>query len=249
MSVYADIPNAEVDIDKAVKSSTAKKFRDNPLAALEGDPTAKAAGVGLFIEKDPGAGLQTGILTDDNDVDKVLTPDGAGGAKWSSGVSGMVLVERKEIAAAVTVVTFAGLDGDADEIYKLVARINAVSATYSLRPNGLVTNQAFRRNENAVSSSGVGMPIVQVGIGIEQLMFTLEFHARDIVLATNMGRMVLGQAMSANTAGIGSPTVPILNQFGHLWTGAGNVTTLDVISSVANGIGIGSTLNLYKLTQ
>jgi hypothetical protein len=88
MATYDEIPDSELAVDAPVKSSTHEKLRDNPLAALEGDPTAKAENAGLFIEFDGGGGSQTGILTDETDTSKVLAPDGVGGAEWVGGGSG-----------------------------------------------------------------------------------------------------------------------------------------------------------------
>ena len=58
MPVYDTILDAETDPDQPLKSSLAKRWSNNFLAALEGDPTAVAAGVTL---KD--AALDAGAAT------------------------------------------------------------------------------------------------------------------------------------------------------------------------------------------
>lgn len=245
MTIYGNIPNAELAIDAAAKSSTWTKQRDNPLAIFEGDPTALAAGKGLAIEK---AG-QTAVITDDNDQDKVLTPDGAGGAKWSAGVSGMILVERKEIAAAVASVTFAGLDGDVDEVYKLIARINkapAPAATFSLQPNGLATNQGISKVINGAAAVATGgLPLITTAAFATFVTFECLIHAREVVQAITMPRTFNGKVTEINT---GLNTVPQMIDFGGMWDGAGNMVSLDIVGN-ANSIGIGSTFELFKLVQ
>ena len=78
MTTYAAIPDAEIDPNKPALSSTMVKMRDNPLAVVQGDPTAIAAGLGVYVDKSG----QMALLTDETDTDKVLTPDGAGSARW-----------------------------------------------------------------------------------------------------------------------------------------------------------------------
>lgn len=247
MAVYDIIPNSEVDIDKPVKSSTAKKFRDNPLAVTQGDPTALAAGEGVAIDFDFGSGPQTAIITDETDTDKSLTPDGAGGAKWTAGVSGMVLVERKEIVAAVTDVTFSGLDGDTDEVYKLIGRIVTTGiAVYTVRPNNLTTNQAGRINENGGTATSADIRIILANALINAVMFEMLIHAREVVQTVTIPRVFTGSALTID----GAPNaIPLLNQFGAMWDGGGNITSLVIHSSIASLIGIGSTFELFKLSQ
>ncbi len=246
MAVYGDIPNPEIDIDEAVKSSTAKKFRDNPLAVTQGDPTAKAAGEGVAIEFDFGAGSQTSIITDELNTDKSLTPDGAGGAKWTSGVSGMILVERKEIAVAVTRVDFLGLNGNVDEVYRLVARINKpISATTDLimTVNGGVNLDGTRMTENGVTRTDTigrfhAPQAVASAIQIDMLI-----HARQVVQALNIPRMFQGKV--TENQGV---AIFMVNDFAIVDLALGNYTSIELGGPVG-GIGVGSTFELFKLSQ
>lgn len=81
---YSAIPDSEVDPSKPILSTTGYKFRDNPIAICEGEAAALAAGKGVAIDKDFGAGSQTAIITDELDTTKVLKPDGAGSAVWGT---------------------------------------------------------------------------------------------------------------------------------------------------------------------
>jgi hypothetical protein len=81
---YAPISDTEIAVDKPLTASLVARMRDNPLAMLKGSPSARAAGLGVFVQKDIGAGNQCGIQTDNLDTTAVLRPDGAGGVVWSS---------------------------------------------------------------------------------------------------------------------------------------------------------------------
>lgn len=251
MATFDAIPNTELDIDKAVKSSTAKKFRDNPIAALEGDATAQAAGAGLFIEKDPGGGPQTGIITDETDIKKVLTPDGAGNAKWSPDFKpALILVERKEIAVAVSTVTFSSLDGNTDEVYKLIGRIeNNVTANtpiFRLRPNGLSTDQNARNIINGVSSV-IGQLQFIVGQGSNNdYSFEMIIHAKETVGAITMLRSFFGKSIEYPQA---AAAVASIQDFGMVWRGAGNLISLDIHADISTEIQPGSTFELFKFAQ
>ncbi len=252
MAAYSSIPNSEVDIDKPVKSSTGKKFRDNPLAVTQGDPTALLAGEGVAIDYDFGAGSQTSIITDETDSKKALAPDGAGGAFWSDSIAGWTLLERKEIAVATNLVTFAGLNGDVEEVYKIIGRIRKVvvgSTTLDLVPNGTLLFGASKIIENAVvfnianrmrmlrQTSAVG--------GTFWLSFECLIHARLTVQAVLHARTFTGKAME--TDGVNAPLQ--VADFAGNWNQAVNITSLDVLASLAGSIDVGSTFELFKLAQ
>ena len=250
MAVYGVIPNPEIDIDEAVKSSTAKKFRDNPLAVTQGDPTALAAGEGVAIDFDFGAGSQTSIITDELDTDKILRPDGAGKAEWSAGGLGMILVERIEVGANVTSVTFAGLDGNAHEVYKLIGRIrnNLVSSPiFDIRPNGSAANRATRRIVDgilAVNTTDIRIIDTALVNGISE--FECLIHAREVVQAQTLARLFLGKSIEGSNA---AASIVQVTDWGAQWRGVGNITSLVINSSVVNGIAQGSTFELFKFAQ
>lgn len=243
MTVFDPIPNTEVDIDKAVKSSTGKKFRDNPEAIMEGDATALAAGKGIFVEKSG----QTAIITDETDVEKILTPDGAGGAKWTSGLIGMILVERKEITgAAVNDVTFSDLDGDTDEVYFLLGRIKrqlaATVADFSIQPNALATNQSSRLIVDGTAQTSADLEFADINDTQSGLAFHMWIHARTLFARTFEGQTILANPIAA--------TVPSIQQFGGIWDEeATNITSLKIVSTFPPQINIGSTFELFKLAQ
>lgn len=250
MATYDAIPGAEIAIDEAVKSSTTTKLRDNPLAVTQGDATALAAGEGVAIDNDFGGGSQTAIVTDETDDKLVCSPDGAGQAQWSPS-PGWTLVEKKEIAAAVATVSFTGLDGDTDEVYRLIARIRktpAGNATYSLRPNGLTTNLAGSTVTNgAAAVTAALLNLVTTGANAAiQVSTEIMIHAKETVQFLSQARMFQGKTIEGDP--LGSALNAVVDM-GGMWDGTGNMTSLDIDSTLASGIGVGSTFELFKLRQ
>lgn len=84
--VYTVINASEVDADSPLTASLAFRWTYNPISIMQGSPTARAAGLGVWIAKSPGGvdPAQTAILTDAVDPSLRLAPDGAGSVAWSS---------------------------------------------------------------------------------------------------------------------------------------------------------------------
>ncbi len=248
MTAYSDVPNSELAIDAPVKSSTHQTLRDNTLSIFEGDATAIAAGKALAID----SGGQTAVKTDETDTRKVLRPDGVNTVVWGDN-PGWNLVERKEIAAAVQSVSFTGLDGNTDEVYKLIARINkaanaAGTSIFSLRPNGVVTNQHMGRVINGAAIAFAADLVFYNDTTVNQEIVSLEtlIHARDTVAAIALPRSFMGKVISYDNLNNIMKTV---EEFGGAWDTTANMTSLDVHSTIAADIGIGSTFELFKLAQ
>jgi hypothetical protein len=87
---YTPILPAEVDADSPLTAALAFRWTFNAISIMEGSPTARAEGMGVWIEKSPSGApypavdRQTGILTDATDPSLVLTPDGLGSVQWSA---------------------------------------------------------------------------------------------------------------------------------------------------------------------
>jgi hypothetical protein len=244
MAVFGEIPNPEVDIDAPVKSSTAKKLRDNLYAITEGDPTALAAGRGVSIEK----GGQTSIITDDVDVTKSLTPDGLGGAKWTSGVSGMVLVERIEVAVATTRVDFTGLDGDVDEVYRLVARLwhNSSFGSSDLimtKNGGVLLGNTLLVETGVPRGDTIGRFYADAGVVNDAIQIDMLIHARQTVAGQDIPRVFQGKVVEAQTF-----QAIRVTEFMIADSGLGNYTSLE-LGAGANRILPGSVVELFKLSQ
>jgi hypothetical protein len=166
------------------------------------------------------------------------------------GVGNLALVEKKEILAAVTTVTFSGLDGDADGIYVLESHIVPTGAgvtNYFMNPNTLTTGQGGNLVDlgGAYSQSALTrfqFSLTDAGAGaIGSAFSTTKLWARAAGPgATGLRRRMLSYAQ------VGGRQITAAANWSDVAT---NITSLEIEASVASQIGIGSTLTLYKLTS
>ncbi len=200
---------------------------------------------GYNVEGSPAAGF---VKNDGSGNFTFGEPGGGGGIG-----TGWELVERKVIASDVGSITFSGLDGDVDEQYMLIAHeIAPVSGganyTITMQPNGATTLQ-HSFIVSSPSSSGVRSPANFTDIRWRPVYF----RAADVVVDSTIWitaktgniRVVRGYAGGAGVSvfpgGLG------LEMTTARWTDtATNITSLDIVASVADGIGAGSTYCLYK---
>ncbi len=165
-----------------------------------------------------------------------------------SGGSGLTLVEKKTITANSTTVTFSGLNGDTDEVYLLVGRIKA-SATGGLvlRPNGATTNLTSAQNAVSAGSNFPGSTstwrFLNPNSG-DVYSFSATINASKVNNSVAMRRDFFSHAGGYNGSNA------ILFTAGGDWNETStNITSLDIVSETATGIGDGSTLALYKYAQ
>ena len=183
---------------------------------------------------DPGSPASTDLFTKLRDNDDFLFAQRAG----------LVLVEKKLVTADVTDVDFAGLDGDTDEVYKIIGRIVTTSAnTIELQPNTLSTNLASRLTENGATSVATTTLLLTRGVSgaTRLLLFEATFWAKKNPNAVAVDRGLL--SLFASSAIVIGSTV------GKWSETTINVTSLRIHGTVASGIRNGSTIELYKLRQ
>jgi hypothetical protein len=105
--IYAPINDNEIESGDPITVSLGLRWAKNYLSVIQGSPSARAAGLGVWIAKTPGVGdpEQTGILTDATDTSLRLAPDGAGSVVWSAVVtcSGNLNAAGSVVAASNTV--------------------------------------------------------------------------------------------------------------------------------------------------
>jgi len=171
-------------------------------------------------------------------------------------IGSLEFLDRIEVTANTTSVTFGAtgngqllraLDGDVDEEY--VCRYRFVkngNPVYSLQPNGIATGQSF---EAVVSAGGVAsasalteLRITGASVGAEEYHGEFRLHAKT------------GRPRRFKTADTGIDTSSFDVSFyvngGGAWSDTStNVTSLVIASSLASGIGIGSTFELYRVTS
>lgn len=163
------------------------------------------------------------------------------------------LVERKVVAgAAVNTLSFAGLNGDTDNLYVLYYKIlNTLGVTINvkLRPNGLQTNQSHSLHSG--SDAGFG------GAGAAEM--TIATFNRPVIAGrcefwpvSGIGeRLAQAQSVAGDTP---AASATVFHQLlSEVWTNSvANVVSLDVVTEdgagvLVNGFGVGSRVNLFKI--
>lgn len=188
------------------------------------------------VTSDPRAGLAASVGT--------VVQDGSGNTylKVGSSDSDWILLEGWKYvtaAAPATTVSITGLDGDKDVAYDIFAGIkfNSAAANIDIRPNGLTTN---RKRTQLYSVTGAApAALTAADWGVIDTVATGTHSLLDAVLLARRGsggRSIVTRGMEAN----GVTTVALLNECGIWNEDTVNITSLDFVSSVANGIGTGS---------
>lgn len=182
---------------------------------------------------DPGSPGSTDLFTKLRDNDDFLFAQRAG----------LILVEKKLITADVQDVTFAGLNGETDEIYRLVGRLVTTSSPdFELRPNAITAGQSSVSSRDfGAAFTGTRLKLTANGgsSGLSRA-FDATFWARKDVNGVGVVRYLLSDGMSVSQH----------LQSGSLWTDTTTtVTSLVVHGTTAASIKDGSTIALYKLRQ
>jgi hypothetical protein len=235
-----------------------RELTDTPTIAWDGSVVdeAKANVVKQMSVTSDASGLKlVGDLSAPGNS-KVYGTDSSGNRGWQTpsgggGGGGLVLVEKKLITSNSTTVTFSSLDGDTDEVYRLVCRLinNSGGTTkYTLQPNGVTTNQssAFRYDTHDLPRTiAATLQLSDNSADVTNgtwLTITIDFWAKknpNSVAAIRQFHAQIGVAPAASLAHVAG----VWNET------ATNVTSLVVAAANTNGIGNGSTMALYKYAQ
>lgn len=92
MATYQAIPDASLDPESPVDAELMFRLRDNPLAILDGDASATAAG--LRVNLDAAKTAQTS-------TSKVLRPNGAGLVTWADLVTGYQVSDTTSVTLGI----------------------------------------------------------------------------------------------------------------------------------------------------
>jgi len=149
-----------------------------------------------------------------------------------------------------TSVTISGLNGDVDKEYRVLIRaiVGAPSTSIYIRPNNNSTisnyGEQWLRGNNA-SATGYRQT---TGVGFYchpwSGMATGEYNLSDTLIHAKSGylRTAITQAM----AGSGT-TINDISTIGGVWTNtADNITSLVITADTAYGLGIGTSIELWK---
>lgn len=162
--------------------------------------------------------------------------------------NGFLLVERKLVTVSSTTVTFSGLDGNTDEIYKFIFNFKngaGSQAVYQFRPNALATNQSVKQwddSNGGASASDLRFAVAAATSG--EVAGDAVFYAKCDPNGQTVRRKYHSRTAESQ-AGAGTN---LLWQFAGTWNETStNITSIDITSSVASGIGNGSVIELWKV--
>lgn len=182
---------------------------------------------------------------------QVLMSGGAGAnPSWvsPSSVGGMSFVTETTVTGAVaTSMVLSSLDLDADEIYYLQYNIDNSSiatAAYSLQFNGdnVSTNyDAEVTGANTTSTGSLGNDSGSIATGV----------ATGLQICGHMWikRNFDGKAGAVGQHNFNDSAQKIQQIWAHAWTTNANVTSITVLSNVANSMSIGSYLRLFRIKR
>lgn len=253
-----DLPLRDADLFYVVQSDTSTSTASRQITFLDflGEISTSVTGIEVQVEGVPitdqtllnlTAGSNVTITNPSGGLVVIESSGGGGG-----GGGGLTLIERKQITSDSTTVTFnTGIAGNTDAEYILRGQIINNSGSLCgivLRPNGVTTN--LKSGQASLSGTGVfqgstnTLRFANIPTGGTQ-GFTINIHAKKNTNSQALPFTFDGSVGSLDGAGVGAVFVS-----GGVWSETSTeMTSLDVFAEVANGIGNGSYLCLYKLAQ
>ncbi len=228
---FTVIPTADIDPDSPLTSGLMTSIRDNienVFAQIVGDPV----------------GTPTFVAAAEHDHDGVNSKV-VGGADW-------ILIEKKLVTGDTQDLTFSGLDGNTDEIYRIVGRIvvSGSAEDVTLRPNGLSTNQDSL--DIIESSSGITRAAptslsLSITTGSGEVLHTFD---ATLWAKNNPNSIATNRTLQSEWGTYGTTLPNRVGQSRGLWDeDSTNITSLVIHGEAADTIRDGSTVALYKLRQ
>lgn len=161
------------------------------------------------------------------------------------------LIENFDFGGDATSHSFAGLDGDTEEVYLLVYKIiKAVAAATNvdLKPNGTATNQEMRAAYYGSGGTGnLNATALRISSNGAAAVGWIDAGQAWIDAKTGTKRTVRANYLQSDPAA-GTNIYEI--DAACVWNeNATNITSIDVVCDQANGIKAGSYLRLYKLKK
>ena len=177
---------------------------------------------------------------------KYLVPGGA--TPTPVGITdGWELIKEVDVLVATTQVDLTGLDGDVDELYRLLVQILKVVASVGTIKLRLNNDSGANYDEQLIEVSGLthpggrssGVTEMRLG-GSTGIVTTIN---TDVILAVKSGAFRVAVAEYGGTEGPGIS----LDVQANDWTNTvDNITEMNIFTGVANDIGVGSRVLLFR---
>lgn len=196
-----------------------------------------------------GIGVGTRLIL----LKKVHATDGMklGAARPNQLENAWERIYSKTLTAAVTSVTIPNLEGDTDQVYKIIVRaVNGYAGSTNV--NLLINNdtgsnygyQVLAGEEATVSASrsttGTLMALAAMTTAIGNLsLATALIYAKSGYVRT---------VINDRSKGIDGTTISSITLWGQVWNNsADEVVSINFVANQTNGIGVGTQIELYRL--
>lgn len=193
-----------------------------------------------------GGASPDGITLDLNEQGAMEIKDGGVSlAKLAdSARKGLYLVEERVITTASQTEDFTGLDGDADGLYIIEGRLvngTGSSSNYSIRANGAAVagSRQILSVEGSSVSGGADTSLTIVGAAAGN---TADFEALMSSSVSGATRHLICRAANEG----GTFGILLVNMKLTTPSSGTNITSVGVAASVADGVGVGSIIRLWK---
>jgi len=159
-----------------------------------------------------------------------------------------VKIYENILSSAATSVTISSLDGDTDEEYLLITRIlNTNSTTFLICPNNDTSsgNYGLQGIRGLNSSVYAVRNTTQTGITLNYGYGDVAIFQNKVVLYAKSG--YIRTALSIQENAVIGTTVADIILLGESWNNtSSNITSLVINAVATNGLGIGTSIELWK---
>jgi hypothetical protein len=176
------------------------------------------------------------------------TASSSGGS--SSSATAWALIQSTDIATAATSYTFSGLSGDTDLEYQIIARVvsGATSTSTSVVVNGdtTTTDYGYQYVSGVGSTAGASQITSYDGLflGTAGTIGQIGFAHATLYAKSGKARTMLDSYSQA----INGTTIGGDVQMASVWTNtASPITSLQILATQTNGLGVGTHLELWAL--
>ena len=161
-------------------------------------------------------------------------------------------IYQTTLAAAATSVTISGLDGNTDVLYEVRARVITGAGgggNEQVRPN----NDAVDGNYGYQTLTGTNTTVGAARSTLTGMIFADGNSAGDVSFATMLLYAKSGYVRTSITQAtnrIAATTVTNIKLIGNSWNNtADNITSIVIPTAAANGLGIGTVIELWALRK
>jgi len=183
----------------------------------------------------------SGLVEDTSNPDKDRQLWLRMGAPWQ-------LIDEQRVTAAVTDVTFSGLNGDDEQAYRFEIYLVAGAAAaveVTLQPNGLATNQEsvhFTLDPTPAIAAATSATL-RIGVLSSASLTDVSYIEGTFYAKSGQERLVFATQADYDSSSTDAKGRSLFGAWSNTSTA---VTSLGFNSSAASGFGVGSTFRLYR---